>query len=124
MDGLVGIVVCDDQGIIKSASKGACQLFMYSSSLELVGKSVNVLMDPALRDEHDGFLRRFFQHGLDVGFKTTHRKVYGLKKNGRPIKIRISLSFLEEQRHVAAMIEQVRIKESFFLGGFFVLTAC
>ena len=107
MDGLVGIIVCDDHGIIKSASKAVCQLFLYPSSLSLVGKSVNILMDPTLRTEHDGFISRFFTREFEKGFKTTHRKVYGLKKNGRAIKIRISLSYLAEQRHVAALIEQV-----------------
>ena len=106
--------MCDSHGIIQATNKSVCQMLMYGSRSELIGKSVSILMDPALRDEHDAFLRRFFAHAEDTGFKTTTRKVYALKQNGRPVKVQISLSYLREQNQVAALLEQVS-DESFSL---------
>lgn len=103
---LSGVLICDCLGRICSINNAALSIFGYSSTNELVGVSINILMYEVIAMEHDAFLRRFFAEN-GVFRAATSRVVLARQRDGNPVKIRISLSFLHDVERVAALVEEV-----------------
>lgn len=53
-----GMVVIDDQGLIRSFSTAAERLFGWTAD-EAIGRNVSMLMPAPYRDQHDGYLDRY-----------------------------------------------------------------
>jgi PAS domain S-box-containing protein len=101
------IITIDERGLIESANPSTQRLFGYRPE-ELVGRNVSVLMPDPHREEHTGYLRRYLTTGkatiIGIG-----REVVGLRKDGRTIPIRLSISEvpLKRGRLFTAIIHDV-----------------
>ena len=62
------MIVIDSNGIMQSFSATAERLFGYSAE-EAIGQNVSMLMPSPYREQHDGYLARYFA----TGEKTHHR---------------------------------------------------
>ncbi|MEO6195653.1 MAG: PAS domain S-box protein [Thermoanaerobaculia bacterium] len=97
-----GVVLIDTAGIIQSANPSVQKLFGYTPE-ELIGQNVKVLMPPAWREEHDGYLDRYKATGeariIGIG-----RQVEGRRRDGSTFPLDLAVS---EVRHGS---------EVFFLG--------
>lgn len=85
-----GVIIMNQNGIVQTFSPGAEKVFGYSSS-EVVGNNVKMLMEGENRENHDQYLDRYLKTGerriIGIG-----REVLGMKKDGTPIHIDLSIS--------------------------------
>ena len=88
-----GILTIDQDGLIEMVNPSVTKLFGYGEA-ELIGRNVNMLMPPPIREEHDGYLKRFLLTGqgkiIGVG-----REVLGQRKDGGVFPIHLSISEFE-----------------------------
>ncbi len=100
------VIVADKRGIICSINEPACLLFGYPRH-ELLGRNVKILMPPAVAEQHDSILQRYFERGKFKG--TTTRVVFGVTKTGQTVKLRLSFSsIIHGSSHlISALIDKV-----------------
>jgi PAS domain S-box-containing protein len=80
------IISKDVDGTIRSWNPGAERLFGYSAD-EAVGRPINLIIPPELRDQEDGMLAR-----LRRGERVQHFDTERITKNGRRLHISLSIS--------------------------------
>lgn len=83
------MIVIDEKGIMLSFSKAAEALFGYSED-EVIGENVKMLMPPADKARHDGYIRRY----LDTGEKRIigrGRVVFAARKDGSTFPMELSI---------------------------------
>ena len=83
------LVVIDQQGLIRSFSAAAERLFGFNA-MEVEGQSVNMLMPPPYRDEHDGHVARHFATG-ERHVVGTKRIVFGERKDGSTFPMELAI---------------------------------
>ncbi len=83
------MVVIDENAAILSFSTAAEKLFGYRAE-EIVGRNVDILMQDADRDRHDGYVRRYLETGqariIGVG-----RQLMAKHKDGSPIPVELTV---------------------------------
>lgn len=93
-DGLLdGIVTIDRFGTIQRVNPAVTRLFGYGES-ELLGQNVSMLMPEPFRTEHDGYLRRYFEHGATYAVGRA-REVRGQRQDGSTFPAELSVSLVE-----------------------------
>lgn len=101
------MVIIDDRGAIQSFSATAERLFGYSSK-EVEGRNVSMLMPAPYRDEHDGYLGRYFRTGerriIGVG-----RVVVGQRKDLStfPMELHVGEVVLGAARHFIGFVRDL-----------------
>ncbi|MEZ5776160.1 MAG: PAS domain S-box protein, partial [Hyphomicrobiaceae bacterium] len=95
------VVIIDEAGIIIEANPATERLFGHERAA-LIGRNVSMLMPPAERAAHDGYIARYLRTGeahiIGIG-----REVEGETKDGRRMPLRLSVSrFAVEGRHYFA----------------------
>ncbi|HEX8533816.1 MAG TPA: PAS domain S-box protein [Allosphingosinicella sp.] len=97
------MVVIDEQGLMRDFSQAAERLFGWTP-LEVAGKNVSMLMPSPYREQHDGYLERYYRTGerriIGVG-----RVVVGERKDGSTFPMELAVG-------------EMRIGESRFFTGF------
>lgn len=83
------IITIDADGTIDSFSKAAEQLFGYRAE-DVAGCNVSMLMPQPFRDEHDDYLKRYFQTG-EKQIIGQGREAIGLKADGTTFPMELSV---------------------------------
>lgn len=84
-----GIIVIDARGAIQSFNGAAERLFGYRAE-EVVGKSVNILMPPPYRDEHDQYIARYLG-GAPAKIIGFGREVTAHRRSGEDFPARLAV---------------------------------
>ncbi len=83
------MIVIDAQGVMRSFSATAQRLFGYSEA-EAVGQNVSVLMPSPYREQHDGYLARYFATG-ERRIIGRGRVVVGLRRDGSTFPMELAV---------------------------------
>jgi two-component system sensor kinase FixL len=106
------MLVIDEEGTVLSFSVAAETMFGYSAA-EVVDKNVKMLMPSPLREQHDGFLKRYRDTGerriIGIGRITTalHRDGFTF-----PIELAVGEAFIDEQRIFTGFIRDLTERQS------------
>jgi PAS domain S-box-containing protein len=87
------VIAIDSQGIIHTYNRAAEKIFGYSVT-ETIGRNVAMLLPEAVRHELDGYLRRYLET-MEATMIGTTREVEGVRKNGSPLPLEISITEME-----------------------------
>jgi PAS domain S-box-containing protein len=103
----VGIVTSNNKGIITSVNNSILKLFEYSKE-ELIGKSVNILMENNYASNHDKYIDKY-QETKHKTLLDSRREVLAKKKDGKtfPVYISITEYSIKNQQHFAAIFEDL-----------------
>lgn len=86
-----GIFTTTSEGNIQLFNEGAERLFGYSAH-EIIGQHINRLIDPALSDKHNKYIKQF-RDGKQTKLNMAERKdVKGLRKDGSSFAAKVSIS--------------------------------
>ncbi|HEX6220145.1 MAG TPA: PAS domain S-box protein [Acidimicrobiia bacterium] len=89
-----GLLVCDEQGIIKAVNRRIEELSGYDSG-ELIGRSVEKLLPLSLRDQHEGHRAGFGTSGYPARPMGADLDTLLLRKDGSTLPVDIALAPLE-----------------------------
>ncbi len=85
-----GIITIYENGIVESFNPAAARIFGYTAE-EVIGKSVNILMPPPYREQHDTYISNYLATGtkkiIGIG-----REVSGRRKDGSVFPVHLSVS--------------------------------
>ncbi len=85
------LIVVDGSGCIVAANRHAARLFGYAQD-ELLGRSVELLMPPALRDRHRGHRAGYTARPRPRSMGDTDQVLIGQRADGRQFPVEIALS--------------------------------
>ncbi len=90
-----GVITIDHDGVVRSFSAGAEQLFGYLAS-DVIGRNVTMLMPEEFRQDHGGHLDDYVGSGSvrEVG---PNLPLWGLRRDGTTFAMRLSVGDLETQ---------------------------
>jgi two-component system NtrC family sensor kinase len=101
------IITIDKTGTIISFNRSAERIFGYSPS-EVIGCKINRLMPAVIAEQHDGYIRRFFdtQKAVIIGKR---REVEAQRKNGEifPALLQVSLLEMEDELFFTGMVDDI-----------------
>jgi PAS domain S-box-containing protein len=100
-----GLIISNVDGNIQLFNKGAEKIFGYKAE-EVMDKPVSILMDEFNKKKHDIGFTRFKERGA-ISPNNTMAEVEGLKKDGTPVPIELTLTAME-QRGELLVIGMVR----------------
>lgn len=94
-----GIIQIDHRGIITRLNKKACDLFGYDEQ-DLLGQNVSKLMPESYAKEHDGYIRKQLETGINriIG---SGREVFGLKRNGEEFPMHLAISRIDSGSNIS-----------------------
>ena len=102
-----GIITINESGLVETFNNAAETLFQYREE-EVLGKSVNMLMPHLARDEHDNYIARYLETGLQhiIGSEVN---VNAQRKDGAvfPMSIKVSELVLDGKRYFTAIVADV-----------------
>lgn len=105
-----GVITIDQRGSIRSFNKAAENIFGYASA-EVIGKNIQMLMPPPLRDEHDGYLRSYLEtgHAKIIGIG---REVQGKRKDGSifPMDLAVNEVIIDGERTFTGIVRDITYK--------------
>lgn len=87
---LDSIVVINEFGIVDMVNRATLNIFGYTQ-VELIGKSVNLLMPVEIADLHDGFIAAFRSSG-ESRIIGKERSLMGCRKNGEQFPLELAVS--------------------------------
>ncbi|MBF0179712.1 MAG: PAS domain S-box protein [Magnetococcales bacterium] len=87
-----GIVMIDPEGVIRLFNPAAERLFDHKAG-EMIGRNVNMLMPSPVREEHDGYLRRYLETG-ERRIIGAGREVEGQRRDGSTFPLNLAVSEL------------------------------
>jgi two-component system, LuxR family, sensor kinase FixL len=100
-----GIVTIDERGIVETFNRAAERMFGYQAS-EVVGRNVRMLMPQPYRDEHDGYIERYYRTGeariIGIG-----REVVGLRKDGSTFPLDLAVSEISSFRRFTGILRDI-----------------
>jgi diguanylate cyclase (GGDEF)-like protein/PAS domain S-box-containing protein len=102
-----GVVVIDEQGLVRSFNTAAERIFGHRAS-QVLGRNVSMLMPEPHRGRHDEYLARHLETGKArvVG---TEREVEGVRSDGTvfPMELSVTRIEIEGRPHFSAFVRDV-----------------
>ena len=101
------MIVIDEAGLIRDFSHTAERLFGWSAQ-EVAGRNVNMLMPSPYREEHDGYLQRYYRTG-ERRIVGTGRVVVGERKDGStfPMELAVGEMRIGDERFFTGFIRDI-----------------
>jgi PAS domain S-box-containing protein len=102
-----GIITIDERGIVESMNPAAEQIFGYRA-MEIIGKSVSLLMPTPYREAHDEYIGNYLRTGrakiIGIG-----REVVGQRKDGGvfPMDLAVSEVKLSDRRLFTGFVRDI-----------------
>lgn len=84
------IITINEQGLIETANLATSKIFGYERS-EMIGQNVKMLMAQPDRKQHDQYMQNY-QHTGQAKIIGIGREVWGQRKNGEKIPLRLAVS--------------------------------
>lgn len=108
-----GIITIDATGTILAFNRAAERVFGYSSA-EAVGRSIDLIVPPDQRAQHDASLGRYLER-VGPGTPTVRRQVMAARRDGTPFPIEMSISATEVggERLVTAILLDITERRQF-----------
>jgi diguanylate cyclase (GGDEF)-like protein/PAS domain S-box-containing protein len=102
-----GIITINKSGIIETFNVAAETLFRYQAE-EVIGQKVNLLMPHPLREEHDGYIRRYIETG-EQRIIGNEMNVNAQRKDGTvfPMSIKVGEMMLDGERYFTAIVSDI-----------------
>ncbi len=106
-----GVIIIDEQGVIKEINDSVEKLFGYPSS-RVLGKNIKMLMPEKYRIRHEESIKSYIKYGetkiIGVG-----REVEGKKKDGKifPMYLQISEILVDEKRYFLGICRDLSLKK-------------
>ncbi len=110
---LQGVVVSDSHGVIRSVNDHVCRIFEWNKR-DLLGKDIKMLMPETIRAQHDEYLANFLRNLQGKAIGST-RVVIGQKSNGKPVKLRLALSYIHGATPMFCALLEELVDRSFFV---------
>ncbi len=106
------IVVVDRGGLINLVNAQAEELFGYTRQ-ELIGKPVEILLPPTLREGHPAHRAGYFSHPTTRAMGR-NRDLHGLHKDGREIPVEVGLNPIESDggTQILASIIDITVRKA------------
>ncbi|OHC04772.1 MAG: hypothetical protein A3H23_04570 [Planctomycetes bacterium RIFCSPLOWO2_12_FULL_40_19] len=127
-----GIIVINEQGIIRLFNPAAERLFGYTVA-EVTGQNIKMLMPEPYHSEHDGYLHRYISTGKGYIIGIGPREVEGLRRDGATFSMELSVAemHLAEKRMFVGIMRDItrrkamekNIRESYKMASLGTLTA-
>lgn len=102
-----GIITISEDGLIETFNNAAESLFLYRAE-EVIGRNVNILMPPPVRDEHDGYLKRYLETG-EQRIIGNEINVSARRKDGSvfPMAIKVGEVQIDGRRYFTAIVSDI-----------------
>ncbi len=106
-----GIMVIDDQGVVRLYNAACERLFGYSAD-EVVGQNVKILMPLPYREEHDGYIEAYRRTG-DARIIGIGREVTGQRKDGSLFAIGLSVgkAWYKDQQFFVGIVHDISARK-------------
>ncbi len=95
---LDGIICIDTHGRIVGFNPAAEQIFGYASR-EVSGKNVAILMPERTGDQHDDFIRSYFENDNNGNVVGERREVTGRHRDGTLIELLLAVTEIKDREH-------------------------
>ncbi len=92
------IVVADALGRIVQCNAATASMFAYAAD-ELIGKNIQLLMDPVVQPHHDSYLDAYLRTGLKE-MMNKPRVLQGLRKSGSLFPVRVTVSEMRVDKEI------------------------
>lgn len=94
------IIIIDEYGTIITFNAELLRMFGYNR-WELVGKNVNILMEPRIARLHDKFLSRYRRTHVNRIIGETRDRIHGLRKSGELFQMLLNvIEYNEDEDHI------------------------
>ena len=102
------VIIFDENQIIQYLNRAAEEIFGYTSA-EIIGKAIDILIQPHLREIHRLHFDQFIRSSKTYYFLDERQEVIGLRRNGEefPVEISIGKSFNQKQLIISAFLRDI-----------------
>lgn len=107
----LGIVISDEQGVIRDANPFAAKIFGYDPG-ELNGKAIEVLIPPQLRERHVKYREGYVKNPVPRSMGSS-LNLLAVKKSGDQFPVEISLTYFElnGRRQIVSFVNDITIRK-------------
>ncbi len=107
----LGIIISNKDGIIEKTNPWASRIFGYEEG-ELIGKLIEVLLPPKLRERHVEYRQTYAQNPHPRA-RGSNLNLLAVKKNGQEFPVEISLTWYESdgQMQIVSFVNDITVRK-------------
>ncbi len=102
-----GLITIGENGVIQLFSNGAEKMFHYKAE-DVVGRNIKILMPEPYKTEHDGYLMRYMETGVETVLNSK-RDLQGLRSNGEifPMSLSVTKIYFDDQPIFIGIVQDI-----------------